>query len=158
MQECDQACDALREELEHLRVVRTNVRADARCAFTNKNVIHEGEPFYTFPSGYVVLESALKQEVIPFLNSKQQARVASIEKELSRMRKNRQSKGGTSACVTQDNHVTDELQEELDGLIAAECPLSKFDLFCLTCSQDYFLFSLFFHHALTTHKICQLVL
>eukprot|EP00804_Cyclotella_cryptica_P013955 CCRYP_002466-RB/>CCRYP_002466-RB protein AED:0.08 eAED:0.08 QI:298/1/1/1/1/1/11/357/1434 len=124
MQECDQACDALREELERLRVVRTNVRADARCAFTNKNVLQEGEPFYTFPSGYVVLESALKQAIMPFLNSKQQARVTFIEKEMSRIRKNQRTKSGSSVFVSQDDHVLDELQAELDGLIAAECPLT----------------------------------
>ncbi|KAL7484374.1 hypothetical protein ACHAW6_010009 [Cyclotella cf. meneghiniana] len=141
MQECDQACDALREELERLRVVRTNVRADARCAFTNKNVIQEGEPFYTFPSGYVVLESALKQEVMPFLNSNQRARIALIEKELSRIRKSHQSRGESTVCVTQDNHVIEELQAELDGLIAAECPLSKFILM-LTLFTGSFLCSL----------------
>merc|ERR1712176_319223 len=42
MNDCDQACDALREELSRLKTVSTQVRSDARCAFTNKLVLHEG--------------------------------------------------------------------------------------------------------------------
>jgi uncharacterized protein YukE len=121
MQECDQTCDALREELSRLRTVGTYVRTNARCAFTNKLVLEENEPFYAFPSGYVVLEGALKREIMPFLNTKQKARVESIEKELSQLRKN---KGTHNDCMLED------LQSELDGLIAAECPLSEFESIC----------------------------
>ena len=124
MQECDQACDALREELGRLQTVGTHVRADARCALTNKHVIGGGEPFYAFPSGFVVLESALKREIMPFLNSKQQARITALEKELSRLRRNRESKNPSSLDVAQDDYDSEELQAELDGLIAAECPLT----------------------------------
>jgi hypothetical protein len=87
------------------------MKADARCAFTNKAVLSAGEPFYVFPSGYVVLESALKKEVLPFLNERQRARVLEIEKE---------RKGGRR----HDDINMDKLQAELDGLIAAECPLT----------------------------------
>lgn len=125
MQECDQACDALREELGRLRSVETHVRADARCAFTNKYVLDANEPFYAFPSGYVVLEEALKQEIKPFLNAKQQARVESLENELSQLRKKQVKKNSSSMEAAQDNYAIEELQSELDGLIAAECPLSK---------------------------------
>jgi hypothetical protein len=111
MNECDQACDGLRGEIGRLRTHRMEMKADARCAFTNKAVLSAGEPFYVFPSGYVVLESALKKEVLPFLNERQRARVLEIEKE---------SKGGRR----HDDINMDTLQAELDGLIAAECPLT----------------------------------
>lgn len=125
MQECDHACDALREELGRLQSAGTHVRADARCAFTNKYVFDKDEPFYAFPSGYVALEGALKREIMPFLNSKQQARVMHIEQELSKLRKSKGIKNKTSLDAAQDEYTIEELQSELDGLIAAECPLSE---------------------------------
>lgn len=85
------------------------MKTDTRCAFTNKLVLSAGEPFYVFPSGYVVLESALKKEVFPCLNERQLERVAELEKLLS------DSAAGSRR---------DELQTEYDGLIAAECPLT----------------------------------
>jgi hypothetical protein len=88
------------------------LRSDARCAFTHKAVLASGEPFYVFPSGYVVLESALKKEVMPYLNEKQRARVKEIERDL------------ISKSNSLPDHNTDRLQCELDGLIAAECPLT----------------------------------
>lgn len=138
MQECDQTCDALREELSRLRSVGTHVRADARCALTNKYVLDESEPFYAFPSGYVVLEGALKREIMPFLNTKQKARVTSIEKELSQLRKKKGSKNSREAA--QDDCMLEELQSELDGLIAAECPLSKFKFGSIFFTQHHYLF------------------
>jgi hypothetical protein len=45
--------------------------ADARCAITNKLVLSAGEPFHVFPSGYVVLGSALKKEVMLCFDEKQ---------------------------------------------------------------------------------------
>lgn len=125
MQECDQACDALRDELVRLRSAGSYVRADARCAFTNKYVLDEGEPFYAFPSGYVVLEEALKREILPFLNSKQRDRVVFLEKEIALLRKDQENKNKSSINTAQDNYALEQLQAELDGLIAAECPLSK---------------------------------
>ena len=61
-----------------------------------------------FPSGYVILASALKKEVLPFLNDQQRARVHELEEAL-------QQTGVADA---------EKLQNELDGLIAAECPLT----------------------------------
>jgi len=109
MSECDQVCDNLRDEIRRLRNHRMRMKADARCALTNKRVSTAGEPFYVFPSGYVVLASALKKEVLPFLNERQRLRVAELEKLLK--------SGGKRADA-------DDLQTELDGLIAAECPLT----------------------------------
>ena len=82
MSECDQTCDGLRVEISRLRTHRMEMKADACCAFTNKAVLEAGEPFYVFPSGYVVLESALKKEVLPHLNERQRTRVKEIEDEL----------------------------------------------------------------------------
>ena len=123
MNECDKMCDTLREELKSLKTSgTTRVRADARCALTNKPIL--GQSLYAFPSGYVVLESALKREVIPYLNEKQAARVDTIEKELEKLRKSRDSRGQTSYEIVNNDYKIDELQVELDGLIAAECPLT----------------------------------
>jgi len=124
MSECDQTCDALREELSRLQNVGIHVNPDARCAFTNKLVIDSGEPFYAFPSGYVVLESALEQEIFPHLNEKQRARVELIESELKRLRQSSNNRNRAAYDVAKDNFEIDELQNELDGLIAAECPLT----------------------------------
>lgn len=114
MNECDQACDGLRGEIARLRTHRMELRADARCAFTKKIVLQAGEPFYVFPSGYVVLETPLKHEVLPYLNDRQKARVAELESEL------KTSRGGQGLGAFHSN----TLQAELDGLIAAECPLT----------------------------------
>lgn len=95
------------------------MKADARCALTNALVLDAGEPFYVFPSGYVILESALKNEVMPFLNEKQRERVTELDKTLGELRRD--------VSVAEDNEKEDQiesLQSELDGLIAAECPLT----------------------------------
>lgn len=114
MNDCDHACDSLRGEISRLRTHRMELKADARCAFTKKAVLTAGEPFYVFPSGYVVLESALKNEIKPHLNEKQRSRVEEIEQEIIR-----NTNLGASSPQT-----IDSLQAELDGLIAAECPLT----------------------------------
>lgn len=114
MNECDQACDELRGEISRLRTHRMEMKSDARCAFTNKPVLSAGEPFYVFPSGYVILEGPLKSEVLPFLNPRQQERVAELEQEL-RLQSRKERYAGSKY---------DSLRAELDGLIAAECPLT----------------------------------
>jgi hypothetical protein len=113
MNDCDHACDALRGEISRLRTHRMELKSDARCALTKKKVLTAGEPFYVFPSGYVVLESALKREIKPYLNEKQRSRVEEIEQDLKR----NANRGPSSQAM-------DSLQAELDGLIAAECPLT----------------------------------
>mmetsp|Transcript_14568 Transcript_14568/g.36609 ORF Transcript_14568/g.36609 Transcript_14568/m.36609 type:complete len:1331 (+) Transcript_14568:89-4081(+) len=114
MNDCDHACDALRGEISRLRTHRMDLKSDAKCAFTKKAILTAGEPFYVFPSGYVVLESALKQEIKPHLNVKQRSRVEEIEQELVRNKK----------LGEPSSETVDSLQSELDGLIAAECPLT----------------------------------
>jgi len=123
MNECDQTCDALRNELSRLKNTGTQVRSDARCALTNKHIFESGEPFYAFPSGYVVLETALKREVIPYLNVRQLDRLKFVENELERIRKSHSSGGRSPIDVATDYEVED-LTAELGGLIAAECLLT----------------------------------
>lgn len=119
MNECDQTCDALREEIRRLSSHQMLMHAGARCALSNKLVLDAGEPFYVFPSGYVILESPLKKEVMPFLNEKQRARVAEIENSLSDLRKD----ANVVESEDRENQI-EALQSEFDGLIAAECPLT----------------------------------
>lgn len=114
MNECDRTCDDLRGEISRLRTHRMEMTADARCAFRGKPVLSSGEPFYVFPSGYVVLETALKEQVIPCLNEQQRARVAELEHEMKLT--------PTGTRKGDSKHAA--LQAELDGLIAAECPLT----------------------------------
>ena len=124
MNECDQTCDSLRDELSRLKTTGTKVRANARCALTNKPILEQGQPFYVFPSGYAILETALKREVIPYLNEKQRDRVKFIENELARLRKSRSSCGQSSCEIAMYDYDIEQLTVELGGLIAAECPLT----------------------------------
>jgi hypothetical protein len=117
MNDCDQRCDVLRGEISRLRGYCMELRSDARCAFTKRLVLDAGEPFYAFPSGYVVLESALKDAVFPYLNERQQRRVEEIQALLKRGPRN-------ATAASADVPSVDTLQAELDGLIAAECPLT----------------------------------
>lgn len=121
MNECDQACNALRDEIARLGKHEMQMRADARCAFSKKRVIEAEEPFYVFPSGYVVLETPLKQEVLPYLNAKQRERVEEIEVEMTSMRSKTK---GVESMSLDTKQLYDKLQAELNGLIAAECPLT----------------------------------
>ena len=57
---------------------------------------------------------SLKNEIKPHLNEKQRSRVEEIEQEIIR----NTNLGGSSP------QTIDSLQGELDGLIAAECPLT----------------------------------
>ena len=124
MNECDQTCDALRDELSRLKNTGTHVRADARCALTNQPIFETGEPFYAFPSGYVALETALKREVIPYLNDRQLYRLNYIENELEKIRKSQSSEVLSPSDIARYDYEVKELTAELTGLIAAECPLT----------------------------------
>lgn len=109
MNDCDQTCDTLRDEISKLRNYEMRLKTDACCALTGKRVLTAGEPFYAFPSGFVVLSSALLPEVVPYLTEEQQARVQDLEQKL-------QSASDATASQT--------IRTDLDGLIAAECPLT----------------------------------
>ena len=127
MSDCDQTCNQLREEIRRLGDFTTTMCSEARCAFTGKVVAEANEPFYVFPSGYVALETALKNEVVPYLNEKQQNKVEKIEKEISEL-KGQVNPTYLSADIywekSEAEYRLEALQSELDGLIAAECPLT----------------------------------
>lgn len=111
MNDADQTCDALRDEISRLSQHQMQCKANAKCALSGKTVLTAEEPFYVFPSGYVYLESALVEQVVPYLNDKQKQRVEDLQALLSK-----QDGVGSS---TQEKY-----QSELDGLIAADCPLT----------------------------------
>jgi len=119
MNECDKVCQSLRDEVRSLGNYNTLMKGNTRCAFTHTIVMNENESFYVFPSGYAVLESALKREVMPYLNEKQRSRVETIEQEIHHVK----TSAGQSDSFETSNRL-EELQSELDGLIAAECPLT----------------------------------
>jgi archaellum component FlaC len=127
MSDCDQTCNALREEIRRLSDFTTTMCSEARCAFTGEIVAETNEPFYVFPSGYVALERALKNEVMPYLNEKQKSKVESIEKEIGDLRGKVNPSGSVVDSYfekSETEYRLEALQSELDGLIAAECPLT----------------------------------
>jgi len=135
MNECDQACESLREEITRLQRNGAQMRADARCAFTRKLVVHANEPFYVFPSGFVVLESVLKREVLPFLNDKQRLRIEQVEQELKDLRYQLNATNSWEKASWEDEQKSgsesniirlEELQNEFDGLVAGDCPLTGY--------------------------------
>ena len=86
------------------------MRSDARCSLSQRAIVDAGESYYVFPSGYAFLKGPLKDFVFPFLNKAQQSRTIALETQLDAAPKN----DATRRLI----------QHELDGLIAAECPLT----------------------------------
>lgn len=115
MNDCDKTCDELRDEIRRLSNHQMQIRSNARCAYTGTPVLASDEPFYVFPSGYCVLESALIPEVMPFLNEKQKTRVQELRQNL--VEPPNEEDETTKKLI-------DQWQAELDGLIAADCPLT----------------------------------
>ena len=132
MNECDQACDGLRDEISQLRSHKMELLPTARCIFTHKSVLGRKvdgkvvhEPFYVFPSGFVALESPLKDEVMGYMNEVQLSRLEQVENELKEFRDLEKSVGmGKMMLSGKERQRFNELQAEMDGLIAAECPLT----------------------------------
>jgi hypothetical protein len=114
MGDCDQTCENIRDDIKRVRNHNMHMKADAVCALTNKTALSSGEPFYIFPSGYVVLANPLMKEVLPYLTRKQRDRVGQLQSLLQ----SRSSSTGSEKYY--------EMQAEFDGLIAAECPLTGF--------------------------------
>lgn len=127
MSNCNQTCNSLREEIRLLSDFTTRMCSEARCAFTGKIVADQNEPFYVFPSGYVALEGPLKENILPYLNEQQKLKLDSIEKEIGDVKGkvNTTSSGFDQSWGKTDlEYKLEALQAELDGLIAAECPLT----------------------------------
>jgi vacuolar protein sorting-associated protein 18 len=116
----DAMCTSLRDEIRRLHDYTTYMDGSAKCAFTEKYVVKENEPFYVFPSGFVALESALKTQVRPYLNDAQQSRLAELEQEMKDMKSETKESGNDM------EYRIKEVQSEIDGFIAAECPLTGY--------------------------------
>jgi hypothetical protein len=127
MNNCDQTCNSLRDEIRRLEDFTTTMCIEARCAFTDKLVVKASEPFYVFPSGFVALEGSLKREIMPYLTKEQKIKVISLEKDIQEL-KNKENVTGEIEPIlfekTEIDYKLDVLQSEMDGLIAAECPLT----------------------------------
>jgi len=142
MSDCDQTCNALRSEISSLNEIPTFVDGNATCSFTGKSVFlpngAKSEPFYVFPSGYIALESSLRKEVLPHLNKEQRDNVTLIDAELAKLKSRsiestsygtEEYKGETKFAIMEEEEnarlrLMEDLQCELDGLIAAECPFT----------------------------------
>jgi hypothetical protein len=116
----DAMCTSLRDEIRRLNDYTTYMDGSAKCIFTEKYVVRENEPFYVFPSGFVALESALKTQVRPYLNEVQQIRLAQLEEEMKDM------KAESKDCDNDIEYRIEEVQNEIDGFIAAECPMTGY--------------------------------
>jgi hypothetical protein len=116
----DTMCTSLRDEIRRLHDYTTYMDGSAKCAFTEKYVVKENEPFYVFSSGFVALESALKTQVRPYLNDVQRSRLAELEQELKDMTSETKESGNDM------EYRIKEVQSEIDGFIAAECPLTGY--------------------------------
>jgi len=119
MSDCDQTCEVLRQDIQRLGRLGATLRADAKCALSQKPVLNSGERFYVFPSGFVVLESVLKSEVMHYLNEKQRDRIKFINQEMKKI--STEIKRSDSRDLRRRE---ESLQAELNGLIAAECPMT----------------------------------
>jgi len=136
MNECDLTCDMLRNEIHRLRTHDTNLLPNAKCAFSDKYVLHQDEPFYVFPSGFVILQTALEKEVKMFLNEGQKKKLEEIERQLkdylvllssnTNNTNSNRSHNNNNVVLSKEEirRKMDDLQKEMDGLIAAECPLT----------------------------------
>ena len=117
----DAMCTSLRDEIRRLNDYTTYMDGSAKCIFTERYVVKENEPFYVFPSGFVALESALKTQVRPYLNEVQQSRLEELEREMKDMETEFKDKAGKDM-----EYRMEEMQSEIDGFIAAECPMTGY--------------------------------
>jgi len=102
---------------------------------------HPPEEYYIFPSGFAYLSSRLKEEVFPTLNRGGQRRLVYLDKRLREMRlsaagenydddddNDNDNDNSTHRLSPHDLYGTEGeaalLKREMDGLIAAECPLT----------------------------------
>jgi len=126
MNKCEQVCSDLRKEINRLEVSSVSIAESAKCASTNTPLLSDGEGRYIFPSGHAFMEGALKNAVKPHLNEQQSSRmddiVGSIDKLL--VPGNDKSSVGATSLRPEEEDQLENLQCDLDGLIAAECPLT----------------------------------
>ena len=119
MAESERMCQDLREEIYRMETSSINVVNAALCSNGSKPTGGNAEALYVFPSGYVYVQSVLMELVKPYLNEQQSMRIESILNKIELQRK----KDGSSLSEV-DSHSVETMQSELNGLIAAECPLT----------------------------------
>jgi len=129
MTECSETCDTLRKEIKSVNNYVMRMMRDAQCAYTKQSVLNSQEMFYIFPSGYVVLESALRKNIYPYLNRDQLKRIETVDKKISDIRTKidnyfHQPMNFDQEDIKVYEYHLEELQCILDGLIASECPLT----------------------------------
>ncbi|GMH87964.1 hypothetical protein TL16_g11020 [Triparma laevis f. inornata] len=150
--ECDMTCDSLREEIEEVQSAPIQCPRNAKCALSGKPLLRdgkslcdEGDNFYVFPSGFIVQKKALRTTVFLTLSQIQQERVVEIENELEQLGGDTYTEeivvatASTFGAAKQKKTVIIDksaaererelekiktLQDEYDGLIASECPLT----------------------------------
>jgi len=109
MNDLTESAQVIRSETEALAHKPMRVTADQRCALSGKPLLAEGAPYYVFSSGFAYLADALTDFVAPHLSEEQQARLDALAAKLG-------------ASLGADER--DLLEAEVDGLVAAECPLT----------------------------------
>jgi len=81
------------------------------CDISHKLFVEGSERYYVFRSGFIVLESSLKDEIVPYLNRTQEMRLRAVEDKIEEVERNKE-KG------------MKKLLKELKKIIAKECPLT----------------------------------
>lgn len=129
MSKCEQVCADLRKEINRLEASSVSLAESSRCASTNTPLLSQesdGEGRYVFPSGHAFMESALKDAVKPHLNEQQSSRMGDIVGEIDKLLaqvNNKISAGEITMRPEEEDHL-ENLLCDLDGLIAAECPMT----------------------------------
>ena len=127
----DHNCDKLRDEIHRLKNHDLQLKSDAKCFYTNKPILQQDETFYIFPSGYVVLSTALRHYMNDFLSDEQKETLGDIQIELERIRNRPTNTAVNKLYTTKEEKLNlnntsreEELQAQYDGILAAECPLT----------------------------------
>ena len=129
MSKCEQVCADLRKEINSLEASSVSLAESAKCASTKAPVLSQesdGEGRYVFPSGHAFMESALKDVVRPHLNEQQSTRMEDIAGSIDKLlvQGTNKTTAGPTSLRPEDEDRLENLQCDLDGLIAAECPLT----------------------------------
>ena len=104
-----ESAENIRKEIGALNSKPMHVSCSEKCALSGAPIL--SGPFYVFSSGYAILADALMKHVLPHLSESQRERSRALHDWLQ-LNQNAPSS------------ERELKQAELDGLIAAECPLT----------------------------------